>query len=184
MSVHNARSFLTDALSAGIEASRGALNSNSSRALQENLGNGLRCPILSNSLQQNICHRSCGMESQELQAILQNPSGTPKTTFFGVSPPMRSGMGGAANPISHDNSWARNAYSASRNNLQVLRELECSGASFLQGDLIVGSPAEFPSTAYVIPEQHAAAAQRPPTLASNGCTPNLPFQCRVEYFAV
>jgi len=136
------------------------------------------------SLQNN--HRSCGMVAQELQAILQNPSGTPVTTFFGVSPPLRSGMGGATNPISHDNTWTRNAYSASRNNLQVLRELECSGSSFLQGDLLEGSPAEFPSRANAIPipEQQVAAVQRPVTHAPNVCNTNLPFQCRVEYFAV
>ena len=44
----------------------------------------------------------------------------PPTSFFGVSPPVRSGWaGGAANPIGHDTTWSRNAIGCSRTNLQV-----------------------------------------------------------------
>lgn len=80
----------------------------------------------------------------ELQAILsQNAGGGCAGSFFwGVSPPVRSGwaggaaIGGAANPIAHDNTWARAAYSASHTNLQALREIESNGVSFLRGDLL------------------------------------------------
>jgi hypothetical protein len=49
--------------------------------------------------------------------------------FYGVSPPVRSG---AANPCSHDPTWARRAYSASHTNLEALRELDGARAELFR----------------------------------------------------
>lgn len=129
-------------------------------------------------------------------------TGTPPTTFFGVSPPVRSGWaGGAANPISHDTTWAKQAVGASRNNLQALRELESTGGtSFLQGDILIGSPLHFGPSPVDVPgsrnnsslhasvlQRHSAAIPHRPSArcASDPAGPHReapPFQCRVEYW--
>ena len=144
--------------------------------------------------------------------LLQNSaSGTPPTTFFGVSPPVRSGWaGGAANPISHDTTWAKQAVGASRTNLQALRELESTGgASFLQGDFLIGSPLHFgpspvdvpgpgrragaSSSLHAVLQRHSAShgVAVPLCRPSARCASDTSgahracgeaFQCRVEYW--
>lgn len=116
--------------------------------------------------------------------VPQNACETPTTTFLGVSPPVRSGCyGGAANPLSHDWSWKRTAYSASHTNLQALRELDSSGESFLKGkmsgcdaQLVLGSPELAPLAEAA--EWSDAASDTTTT------TEYTPFSCHTEYFTV
>lgn len=83
---------------------------------------------------------------EEIRNIMQFGAllGSPPTTFLGVSPPTRSM--GAANPLVQDAVWKCNARTASRSNLQALREMDAAGVSFLRsgscGDyrLLIGSP--------------------------------------------
>ncbi|PNH07767.1 hypothetical protein TSOC_005735 [Tetrabaena socialis] len=114
----------------------------------------------------------------ELELILQGQPPDAPNTFFGVSPPVRSGcFGGAANPILHDSQWSARALNASHTNLQQLRELD-SQHSFMRctGDyrLLLGSP-DFRSLA---DEVAAPQAQQQETRHL------LPFACRAQYFAV
>lgn len=69
-----------------------------------------------------------GSELSELETLLEQDccAQTPTITFFGVSPPVRSG---AANPWRCDDV---RSYSASHANLQALRELDSTGESFLR----------------------------------------------------
>jgi len=152
----------------------------------------VRCSRLTASLQQKAgcATRSCGHETQELQAILQNSSfvGSPTKSFLGVSPPLRSGWaGGAANPISHDKTWTRSAYSASHTNLQALREIESSGISFLRGmdhnHILLGSP-DFTSHCLSEEISWTNSCQLEPNHGAASCNTASPFHCHVEYFAV
>jgi hypothetical protein len=112
---------------------------------------------------------------------LQRPADGPTATYYGVSPPVRSGCwGGATNPWSHDRSWKLSAYSASSTNLQALRELDSEGESFLKakdtscGKLVLAGSTDAP---VVDPADCSDAGSD--TTAVNECTP---FTCHTEYF--
>lgn len=147
---------------------------------------------------------SCG--ASELRDILQNPTVEPKPSYFGVSPPVRSGFcGGACNPLAHDSKWKFNAYSASHTNLQALRELDSAGISFLRtathsadAALVLGSPECRDPAPAVAPvagaaaalSHHLAAAAAAAVAASNAmdgphaAAKAAPFACSQRYFPV
>eukprot|EP00201_Polytomella_parva_P019120 CAMPEP_0175052322 /NCGR_PEP_ID=MMETSP0052_2-20121109/8295_1 /TAXON_ID=51329 ORGANISM="Polytomella parva, Strain SAG 63-3" /NCGR_SAMPLE_ID=MMETSP0052_2 /ASSEMBLY_ACC=CAM_ASM_000194 /LENGTH=147 /DNA_ID=CAMNT_0016316713 /DNA_START=23 /DNA_END=466 /DNA_ORIENTATION=- len=60
-------------------------------------------------------------QAKELQLILQSSFNDKFVAYLGVSPPIRSG---ANNPLGHSNNWKVDAYCASRNNLEALKEFE------------------------------------------------------------
>lgn len=67
----------------------------------------------------------------EIQQILQGQgSSTPKTTFFGVSPPTRAT--GVANPLVQSQEWRSNARKASHSNLEILKDIDSHGVPFLR----------------------------------------------------
>lgn len=124
-------------------------------------------------------------------------SETPTTTYLGVSPPVRSG---AANPLSHDRSWTKSAYSASHSNLQALRELDSAGEPFLRArslegsSLLLGSPeaaggplAEAASVEWRRAGSNASAAAgagRSGGAVGERGSEYTPFTCRTEYFPI
>eukprot|EP00955_Chlamydomonas_euryale_P047918 353839-Chlamydomonas_euryale.AAC.7 len=117
-------------------------------------------------------------------AASAGPGGS--TSFFGVSPPLRSS--GAVNPLARDAGWTRSAMSASRTNLQALRELDAaSGRSFLRGDLLVGSPPVHlggsPSGSGC---SMGAVPMHMPNTSSGGSSEGhgMPFACQTQYFVV
>jgi hypothetical protein len=114
--------------------------------------------------------------------IMARPVDGPTATYFGVSPPVRSGCwGGATNPWSHDRSWKLSAYSASSTNLQALRELDSEGESFLKakdtscGKLVLAGNTDAP----VVDPADCNSDAGSDSTAVNECTP---FTCHTEYF--
>lgn len=100
----------------------------------------------------------------------------PAASYYGCSPPVRSG---AANPWSHDRSWKACAYSASSTNLQALRELDSEGESFLRGKdsgaarLVLGAP-ELPGL--------PAASDAGSDAATTAVNETAPFTCHTQYY--
>ena len=105
------------------------------------------------SLYVKIC-RSAGTEAgiAELESLLASDhlseSPTPKS-YFGVSPPVRSG---AANPLGHSSAFSRVAPVACRRNLQILEQMQVGPATGLTptGDrgLLHPSPCEGKSSPF------------------------------------
>lgn len=151
-------------------------------------GSSLLCPrALPRSHQTKPHANSCpsfggGSNELELLEIMARPADGPTATYFGVSPPVRSGCwGGATNPWSHDRSWKLSAYSASSTNLQALRELDSEGESFLKAkDTSTGKLVLAGSTvAPVVDPADCNSDAGSDSTAVNECTP---FTCHTEYF--
>lgn len=147
--------------------------------LQAGASNRHSCALASSltaCLQQQCCLNGrsgsdASAKLMELRAILgQQPAAG---SLAVGSPPCRNG--GACNPIGGHDRWARSAYFASHESLQVLRELEaCSATPFLQGDSLLANPAVCSMDCQQAPDTQPSA--QPST--SN------PFQCHVRYFPV
>lgn len=119
----------------------------------------------------------------EIRRILKDSqmASSPRTTFLGVSPPVRGGLyGGAANPLSQDSNWRRCARVATASSLQALRERDLQGVSFLRsgclGDskLLLGSPGCDPCGGDSFDEADSGCEE--------GDNPSQPFACVARYF--
>lgn len=119
----------------------------------------------------------------EIRRILNDSqmASSPRTTFLGVSPPVRGGLyGGAANPLSQDSNWRRCARIATASSLQALRERDLQGVSFLRsgcvGDskLLLGSPGRDPCAGDFFDDADSACG--------DGDNAGQPFACSARYF--
>lgn len=105
---------------------------------------------------------------------------SPRTTFLGVSPPVRGGLyGGAANPLSQDSNWRRSARMATASSLQALRERDLQGISFLRSGCVGDSKL------LLAPIEHDSAGDsldEPESGFVGAESPGQPFACNARYF--
>jgi len=119
----------------------------------------------------------------EIRRILKDNqmASSPRTTFLGVSPPVRGGLyGGAANPLSQDSNWRRCARMATASSLQALRERDLQGVSFLRSGCVGDSKLLMSSM------EHDTCAGDSLDESESGFvgteSPSQPFACNATYF--
>lgn len=122
------------------------------------------------------------VERGEINRILKDQMpGSPRTTFLGVSPPVRGGLyGGAANPLSQDSHWRRCARKATASSLQALRERDLQGLSFLRSGCVGESKLLLASQEY--DDCGADSTDENDTTFAGTESPRQPFSCNARYY--
>uniref|UniRef100_A0A7S0YMN3 Uncharacterized protein n=1 Tax=Polytomella parva TaxID=51329 RepID=A0A7S0YMN3_9CHLO len=91
-----------------------------------------------------------------LKGVMTSGASSPPAaaTYLGQSPPVRSG---AANPMAYSSSWSRDAYAATKSNLQALRELDPTIGCGIGSVLFTPLGASFTASNNAIPTNYPAA---------------------------